>query len=253
MSGVFLSGENACQKDYNFAGKINLPSPTPTEEEEETIIPDPTETPDESEIPLIPTPTVAPVIPTPTPTVEATIAKLSFRAQDLLKEISKAPQSTLAPSNWLGEIHESNSSTVDSDKDGYTDWLEEQAGSDPRDIKSTPTVERSSLSRRIKNLYRYGESCPEGTALFTENQADGLSWPPVDPSNVELNCLSNQYQERRELNMSKTDADLDGLPDDIEALIVKDSFNLDSDGDGILDGKEVRLGSDPIVPDRSVP
>lgn len=47
-----------------------------------------------------------------------------------------------------------------------------------------------------------------------------------------------------------TDADLDGLRDEVEALLGTDPFDPDSDGDGLLDGDEVNsLGTDPLDED----
>jgi gliding motility-associated-like protein len=42
------------------------------------------------------------------------------------------------------------------------------------------------------------------------------------------------------------DADLDGLPDDVEATLGTNPNNPDTDGDGISDGMEVANGTDPL-------
>ncbi len=46
--------------------------------------------------------------------------------------------------------------------------------------------------------------------------------------------------------ITKKDSDLDGLPDEEEAKYGTDSFNPDTDGDGWLDGEEVRNGYNPL-------
>jgi len=42
------------------------------------------------------------------------------------------------------------------------------------------------------------------------------------------------------------DSDLDGLPDEIEALIGTNPFDPDTDRDGFPDGLEIALGSNPL-------
>ena len=48
---------------------------------------------------------------------------------------------------------------------------------------------------------------------------------------------------------SELDSDGDGLTDDEERRLGTNPFNPDTDGDGILDGDEVRLGLDPLRAD----
>ena len=44
------------------------------------------------------------------------------------------------------------------------------------------------------------------------------------------------------------DSDGDGLPDDLEKRIGTDPYNKDTDGDGVDDGEELRRGTNPLIP-----
>ncbi len=96
---------------------------------------------------------------------------------------------------------------TDTDGDGLSDSYEGSIGTDPNDP----------------------DSDDDG---LTDGTEDGTS-DPLDP------CDPNP-------NNTACDADLDGLPDDIEAGLGTDPNNPDTDGDGISDGMEIANGSDPL-------
>lgn len=80
---------------------------------------------------------------------------------------------------------------------------------------------------------------------------------PVRRENDKFNILSmkNNMILRSDDIMIQTaplalviDTDHDGLTDDMEKIMGTDPFNKDSDGDGFIDGEEVRNGYDPLGP-----
>lgn len=56
-------------------------------------------------------------------------------------------------------------------------------------------------------------------------------------------------QATQAIVISTTDTDGDGLPDVEEARLGTDPNNPDTDGDGLTDSEEVRLGTDPLLED----
>ncbi len=301
-SAIFLSGLDRCQQDYYFAVKSNFgPTSTPTGDttEEPTSTPGgPTESPeptDTPEIVITDTPTAVPtVVPTSVPTAVATGASAAFihsrkgqasaflsglsnlekKKEKNTKGASTAPQqqnSSDMSGNWLGRIKTKNDDEkADTDRDGFTDSLEDRMGSDPRNPGSMPgAVFQTSLAQRlISTGDRDGDGIldqdEKDIALLDSNSdtdgdgcLDGLETlegtDPADKKSVirdsDGDCLGDSFEAERGLNPYSSDSDRDSLPDGLELVLGANPLDPDTDNDGILDGREVSAGSDPIVPD----
>jgi FtsZ-interacting cell division protein ZipA len=69
------------------------------------------------------------------------------------------------------------------------------------------------------------------------------------PTATSTDLTSQQFREEIKA-IIKTDSDLDGVSDEEEKRIGTNADNPDTDGDGLLDGDEVRLyHSDPLKSD----
>lgn len=139
--GFSFLGVNYCQKSYTIGAQASLKeTPTATPEDGDVVTVTPTGTRR--------TPTVA---PTATVTAEATVtaspgvAALSLKSALKALSVEKADTGGAnvgSDGNWLGQIGNENQllQQQDSDSDGFTDWLEEQQGSDKFDSLSQPNA-----------------------------------------------------------------------------------------------------------------
>lgn len=169
--------------------------------------------------------------------------------------------------NWLGKGFAKKGGDQDSDSDSFSDFVEEQYGTDPNDANSFPPVKiTTELSARLLGLDDDADGLPNaqekalGTdPLNVDSDGDGVSdgaeirsgTDPLKAQNAPVDSdgdgLSDQFEKSRGLDWLHADGDGDGLRDDIELAIGTDITNPDSDGDGIPDGKEVAIGSDPTI------
>ncbi len=278
---LVLSGTNACREDVDFASQAEgTGTPTPT------VSVSPTDS-GTTGVPTV-SPTVSPTAtPSPTssldeslsPTVsprrsnrEKTAEAKAFLGS--LRLLESVDAKTLAASqkgdgNWLGKSYadqEVPGVSVDSDKDGFTDALEKDSGSDPYDSLSVPPPPVTRLASRLLGLdddvdgLSRGEEFQLGTNPDeSDSDGDGVSdgaevlskTNPLDagsrPHDMDGDGLSDNYESELGTNPQGADTDGDGLRDDLELAVGTDPFNNDTDGDGILDGKEVSLGSDPLI------
>lgn len=279
LLGLALSGVNYCQRDFDLASQTNLkdtPTPTTTPTEEPTETPDGTETPD-------PDATETPE-PTPTATAEATAtaasaAKVSDTTplSGLLKSLEQLsePDSASARAamredgDWLGKIKDQERPYEDSDGDGFADWFELDHGSDPALASKLPRLRLlSKYSPRVQRQdsdldalsnqdeIRYGTQ-PRNLDTDHDNANDGAEVlsgsDPLDPKSRpkdrDGDGLSDQYEISIGSRPDAADTDQDRLRDEVELALGSDMSNPDSDNDGISDGKEFELGSDPLVKD----
>ena len=287
LFALTMSGTRACQENYDFASQSTAATSTPTGSETPTG----TETPDEDEDDIgveTPTPTSTET-PTETPTVTPTESSVIVALRSLSKE--SEPDTALATvdsniakgaaaassrkagkkGNWLGQIYKEDieGDSLDTDADGYTDLLESDVGSDPKDENSKPPLPVTFLSARFDGIdddydglsnedEREEGTDPEQRDSDGDGVLDGIEvlgqFDPKDPNSrpneTDGDGLSNQYEAEIGINPKSADSDGDSLRDDLEIIIGSNPLHNDSDGDGILDGREVELGSDPTIAER---
>jgi YD repeat-containing protein len=168
----------------------------------------------------------------------------------------------------------------DTDGDGFSDGAEVATGSDPLNPACTPLNCRVNGEADSLILSTLNTVLPAGSF----NEADSVIYSALNTalpaqSFFEADSILFSVQNNgtsTALPMSKApavttstqpvgttdgapassavalDSDGDGLSDDDERRIGTDPFNPDTDGDGYPDGLEVALGSDPLDP-RSIP
>ncbi len=101
------------------------------------------------------------------------------------------------------------------------------------------------------------EETESGAGQVSETFAKGV--PIKGDDEVTVRVLAspayarvNETQSRRSVPaLVVVDSDGDGLPDDAERRLGTDPFDNDSDGDGYVDSDEIRNGYDPLGPGRS--
>ncbi len=251
--GLSVMGTDRCTEDYSVAGQLKTSTTTPAA----TTTADATETDDGGDDEIITrtptpsaTPTVGPTLSTPAPTATITptstsvasvtgidplTSSLAALATKSAQETATSETSNAAAAvgsaengNWLGKAFDKGEKdelsnerdAVDSDDDGFADWVEDKYGSDSEDGRSTPQIPMTSrLSERLES---------SGSGATVES-------------------LQHDIATGRQRRLHDSDGDL--LPDDGELAIGSDPLNQDSDVDGIWDGREVELGTDPVKPE----
>jgi len=177
--------------------------------------------------------------------------------------------------NWLGDNFnrggaaskdDAPSAWTDSDGDGFSDTIENAAGSLPMDALSVPDqMINTRLDERIRpvdsdfdgisnadelrgktdpaSLDTDGDGKPDGAEILSDgNPTVADTYPDRD-----MDGLSDSFERARGTNLYMVDTDNDGLRDDLELVVGSDPQKPDSDGDGVSDGKEFDLGSDPTL------
>jgi Bacterial TSP3 repeat len=282
---IFLSGTKACQEDYELGNQSNAGTTTPTgtatDEDSGTVTLTPTATTGVTE--------TATANPTAEVTATPTSETAQVVAQGFLTELSnldedkkhKSQNTNKADSsvsskggsaNWLGRAYLGGSSerdNLDSDGDGFADWLETEEGSSPNESASTPPAPKIKLSRRMESIdsdYDGASNSKESNLLTDPDNADsdsdgvldGLEFlansNPLDSTSVPIDAdgdgLSDSVETSRGLNKNQSDTDGDGISDALEVILHCDPLEPDTDGDGIFDGKEYAIGSDPALSER---
>lgn len=291
VSGIFAKTENACQKDYYFAADIRTtPTVTGTPDDGDDDDTDDDLTPIGS--PTARTPTVTATetpeviisgTPSPTPVVTAGAREpLARSAKDIFTEVEKSTNAKKVEekvrssinlksdgnSNWLGQQYKDSEGKGDSDKDGFTDELEDAQQTDPKDPKSFPKSIKTKLSDILRldkdgdGLIQEDEIALEISPSVPDTDDDGcgdgsevLSFS--DPKNSQSfpspdsdrDCLTDEFETKWELRADRADTDQDGLSDAKEVALGTNPFSKDTDSDGILDGKEISINSNPLVAD----
>lgn len=164
----------------------------------------------------------------------------------------------------------------DSDGDGFPDGVEVATGSDPLNPACTPlncrlSGEMESLTVSTINVAPPANGFSEADSIIfsvlnsalptsqmkeaesivfsVENNATS---PIVRPATTIAKTPTTTNGSNAISSTNDLDSDGDGLSDEEEMRLGTDPFNPDTDGDGYPDGLEVALGSDPLDP-RSVP
>jgi YD repeat-containing protein len=182
----------------------------------------------------------------------------------------------------------------DTDGDGFSDGVEVATGSDPLNPACTPlncrlsgeveSVAISAINIKLPPSGFYEAESVTFSALNTVStslqfkEAESVTYSVLNsntPSSQMLEAESNVFSvqnaatSQQPASRSRTartrvptvtasalakplDSDGDGLSDEDERRIGTDPFNPDTDGDGYPDGLEVALGSNPLDP-RSIP
>ena len=191
---------------------------------------------------------------------------------------------SLSNNNWLGEAFQKSKSSdledsenqntdlqsdtqVDDDKDGYTNSLENEFGTNKKNISSFPKNYLTSninqllsklndtdldglnddkeilLGTDINNQDSDNDGCSDGLEVLSKsNPLDANSKPFNDYDN---DCLSEEYEKSIGTDPYSEDTDGDGLSDGMEVIIHTDPLVIDTDSDGVTDAKEFELRTDP--------
>jgi hypothetical protein len=175
---------------------------------------------------------------------------------------SLGPDTTDRDADGLTGLQEVDSGTspeiFDTDGDGIGDGAELANGTDPLDPASGMRMATQSRPG-ISGGLRLSWQASAGQA-YTLQMSDGLtplSWQSLGPviadsPNVVLDLddaiavSGNRFY--RVVVEPREDADRDGLTRRAEQGYGTDADRADSDGDGMLDGEEVALGTDPTDP-----
>jgi hypothetical protein len=253
-TAVVVCGTNACREDYDFASQSSVPR-------DGTETPDGTGTPTPSETPTV-TPTgsqtaatTATVIPTSADTEDTEEAD-EARGGDLFNELSalgaksnpgssSAAGATVAAGNWLGEAFskEGEGEWLDGDADGFSDTIEEAAGSDPHRADSMPGgVVTTKLEDRVRP-----EEVESAVSRMVVEAGDSED---AQQSDSDDDGIPDGIENERGMNPRAADSDSDGLRDDRELVLGTNPLLSDSDGDGISDNREYMLGADPTIPEK---
>ncbi|MBO7565305.1 MAG: cellulose binding domain-containing protein [Clostridiales bacterium] len=188
------------------------PTPTPTPTSEPTFTPTATPCPTNTETPE---PTVTPTSdPTSTPTSTPTPVITSVPTQD--------PTPTPADNQ-------------DSDEDGIPDYYENLLGTDPHKVDTDEDGLPDGVEVMLGLDPISGDSNGDGIIDSQEDEdGDGLS-------------LSQEYDLRSDPSLA--DSDYDDLTDGEEFYTYgTNPIKFDTDGDGIGDGDEIKIGKNPNDP-----
>jgi hypothetical protein len=302
LAGSALMGVDACQRDVDFASFARVSaSSTATDDDSTTGTPtgsvSPSNTPSSSPT-RSGTPSVSPTEDdeTPTPSSSAsgtptsTASTSAIRNNEMVvisRQVRSAMnalrskgdgQSSASPSqqrsdagNWLGNLYADEvvaGVVVDSDKDGFSDALEKDFGTDPENAASFPNIFVTDLTARLgvddgdlDGLINSRETELGTDSSNPDTDSDGIgdgaevlsSSNPLDaksrPADGDGDGLSNDFESEIGSNPRAADTDGDGLWDDLELVVGSSFSDVDSDNDGILDGREVFQGSDPLRPE----
>ena len=158
-------------------------------------------------------------------------------------EKEKAPKSVLSfdivSSAFVNQEYSLIDTTIDTDKDGLIDYLEQYYESDP----NATDTDDDGLSDYFE-VYYLGY-CPNNN----DTDKNGINDADEDYDN---DGLCNLKEQEIGTNPAFYDTDHDSVSDyDEIELYHTDPSKDDSDGDGVVDGIEIANGSDPLTEDSS--
>lgn len=147
---------------------------------------------------------------------------------------------------------------LDSDDDGFSDDIENEAGTDPQDPNSFP------IDTDGDGLKDYEEIALGTDPTKADTDGDGINDKedefPLDPNNgvvppvdTDNDGLTDEEEAILGTDPNEADTDEDGI-NDKEDEFPLDPFNgeepwLDSDNDGLFDDEELIIGTDPTKAD----
>ncbi len=216
--------------DLTFIQDITEPTPdiTPTEEPTQAPTEEPTETPSPTEEPTV-SPSVT-TVPTEEPTVEPT--------DEPTVEPTEIPTTTPVPT--VEPTPTDIPSDLDTDRDGITDVMEAEFGTDPEN----DDTDGDGISDLFEILTDYDP-------LNIDSDGNGIEDGDED---LDGDGIDNKTELLIGTVFSEADSDRDGLDDKDEIDIYgTDPLSDDTDKDGISDGDEIRIGKDPLdISDKDV-
>ncbi len=270
------TGTKACQEDYELGVQSSLTdTTTTTTSSSSTTDPDDGETTTSSTTSSTTSTTIAGVTTT-TLTVNSfsllkALESLNASGDVTVGSVNSTGKSGGRASNWLGKNYRQDEvpgEALDSDGDGYTDKLETDAGSNPKDTNSIPPPPISKIADRFDGIdddrdgLKNNEERNRGTDPFNvDSDGDGFQdgvevlsgSEPRDsgsrPNDLDGDGLSSEYEIDAGFDFQASDTDGDGVNDGVELALGMNPLLNDSDHDGILDRKELELGSDPTIPE----
>jgi len=203
---------------------------------------------------------------------------------ELLAEIANCNGFTPAPNSdedWAADFIENSiewdtaDDNLDTDGDGWDDWMEYWFGGDAKapamypddtDGDGLPDELELMIGTEIDNI----DSDNDGANDFDESAYNGdpndsgvrphdgdfdgcwymweqeVGLDPTDPDSDGDGVYDCFEPDPFNASATPTDTDGDGLPDDLESDFNTDDNNPDSDGDGMPDSAEVASGTDPL-------
>lgn len=230
---VIVSGTKACQRDYDFAGQASV-TPNPTTDPDsatETPTDTPTETPTE-------TPADSTVDETATPDVSIPESETGSSDEGVFTELSalgrRSDSSMVAKS--AAEASSGNN------------WLGEafSKNSDVQWVDADNDGYSDELEELRESDVHDASSVPgDTTTSKLEQRIVELDLSLEDLSNARAESVFPVDTDGN----SGIDTDGDGVSDDIEQRIGINPTSMDSDNDGLRDDRELVLGSNPFIAD----
>jgi hypothetical protein len=214
--GLFTMGTKACQEDYELGSQISVtPTATPTETDDgDGLI---------TRTPTATATSAATSTNTPTPTPTETIGT----AAELIRAFKAAESKELSPKSTPAAVTLGSPAKANS-KDPVTNWLGEIGNAGARETL---------------------DSDSDGYLDWFEEEQETDANDELDVPAAPKSKLSARVPLFTEISNSGDDTDGDGLSDTFETKVGTQANNIDSDNDGVVDGKEVELGSDPLISD----
>lgn len=260
-AGVLVSGTKACQEDYDFASQANVAGTgTAVNTLTATFTSSPTVTATGSITPVGSATNTPQATGTSTEDDGGDETEGVAAEDDLFNELSalsegKSSGGAAGPDaragvaakseNWLGAAFskDSEGSWRDADGDGFSDAMEEEHQSDPRNATSAPKLANTS---RLEDRIRQQEVEQEADRLGDESRSgDGAD----ENADTDGDGIPDDIEEKRGMDPNTGDSDQDGLRDDRELVLGSNPLRVDSDGDGVSDMREYVSGTDPTVPE----
>ncbi|MDD3607950.1 MAG: sortase, partial [Candidatus Moranbacteria bacterium] len=156
--------------------------------------------------------------------------------------------------DWNNEKKSQIAYIEDKDKDGIPGWWEEKFGfsdRDPLDVKSDPDNDK--VNNLLEFEYQIDPKDPDSDRdgyFDGEEIADGFNPAGVGKIDQDSDGIPDWWEEKFALDKSDSsdaqlDFDHDGLDNLDEYTYRSHPEKPDSDGDGVADGQEVKLGLNP--------